>query len=359
MLVALQMISCGGAGSTNSNPTVQPGSSASHAYVSNYGSGDGQTLAGYAVASSNGNLLPFDLSAIKVQAGPTSLVSDGSGRFLYVGSQGGLISGYAIGLATGNLTEVNASPYGAGKQVNFMAVDSAGKYLFSVDNNLSTVWPFTITAGVLSAVASSVAAPSYGVTPAPPLTCAVDPLTRNLYVAMGAAGIEVFHITNGALTDAGNVVPTGGAEPQFVALERTGRFAYVADGVSGVAIYFIDQQTGTLTLMIPSPVATGNHPTRIALTPDSKYMYVVNQGDGTVSQFAINPNGTLTAIAENLRAGTQPVAITTDLAGTFLYVVNQGSDSVSIFRISSIDGTLTAQAPASTGPSPSGIVTVQ
>ena len=38
-------------------------------------------------------------------------------------------------------------------------------------------------------------------------------------------------------------------------------------------------------------------------------------------------------------------------------MVNQGSGTVSIFRINAVDGRLTAQAPASTGPSPFGIVT--
>jgi len=349
--------SCGG-NSANSNPTGQPGGSASHAYVSNYDTGTGQTLTGYAVASTNGNLLSFDLSVIKVPPGPTSVATDGSGKYLYVGSRGGLISGYSIDAVSGALTQNGSSPYGAGRQVNFLTVDSSGKYLFSVDNLSNTVWPFTITAGALNAVASAGPIPSYGVTPDPPVTASVDPMLRNLYVAMGAAGTEIFHISNGALLDAGTVPPTSGAESQFVAIERTGRFAYIADGVSSVAVYLIDQSTGNLSLMLATPVATGSHPTRMALTPDSKYLYVANQGDGTVSQFALTSSGGLASIGTNLAAGNQPVAMTVDPAGLYLYVANQGSDSVAIFRIGAIDGTLTAQAPTGTGPSPSGIVTV-
>ena len=356
-LFAGVLTSCGG-GSANSNPTVQPVGSASRAYVSNYGSGSGQTLTGYAIASTNGNLLGFDLSVTKVPPGPTSLTSDDTGKYLYVGNQGGAISGYSIDAATGSLTELSSSPNGAGRQVNFLTVDGSGKYLFSVDNVLNTVWPFTITAGALSAVASSGTVPSYGVTPGPPLTATVDPLLRNLYVAMGASGTEVFHISGGALLDAGTVPPTSGAEAQFVAIERTGRFAYIADGVSGVSVYFIDPSSGTLTLLSASPVASGNHPTRIALTPDSKYLYVANQGDGTVAQFALSSNGSMVSLGANVASGNQPVAMTVDPAGMYVYVVNQGSDNVSIFRISAIDGTLTAQAPATTGPSPSGIVIV-
>jgi 6-phosphogluconolactonase (cycloisomerase 2 family) len=167
----------------------------------------------------------------------------------------------------------------------------------------------------------------------------------------------VFAINNGALLDVATVPPTSGAQSQFVAIERTRRFAYIADGVSGVSIYFIDPTTGNLTLMTASPIATGSQPTRISLTPASQYMYVANQGDGTVAQFALSSGGGLVSIGPNVAAGNQPVAMTVDSAGMYLYVVNQGSDSVSTFRISAIDGTLTAQAPASTGPSPSGIVT--
>jgi 6-phosphogluconolactonase (cycloisomerase 2 family) len=94
------------------------------------------------------------------------------------------------------------------------------------------------------------------------------------------------------------------------------------------------------------------------MTPDSKYMYVANQGDGTVSQFVLNANGGLTSIGPNVVAGSQPVSGTVDAGGNYLYVVNQASNSASIFPICAIDGTLTAPAPAGTGASPSAIVTI-
>ena len=85
---------------------------------------------------------------------------------------------------------------------------------------------------------------------------------------------------------------------------------------------------------------------------------MANQGDGTTSQFAVTSGGSLVSIRANQTAGIQPVAMTIDPAGMYFYAANQGFDSVSIFRISPIDGTLTAQAPVGTGPSPSGIVIV-
>ena len=362
LLCAALHTSCGGgSSSTFTTPTGQPGGSASHAYVSNYGGGgSGQSLSGYAVSSTNGNLLPFDMSVLKVPTGPLTVITDGQGKFVYVGSLGGVVSAYSYSALDGSLTQIAGSPYGAGKQVDFLTVDSSGKYVFAVDNSLSTIWPFTMSAttGVLTPVPSTSKVPAYAVTPSPPLTATVDPFVHYLYVAMGSAGTEVFQISSSGLVDAGTISAMAGANSEFIAVERTGRFAYVADGTGGIATYFIDPSTGNLVALATIPVPTGSKPNRIILTPDSKYMYVTNQGDGTVSQFALNANGSLTSIGTNLACGIRPVAGVVDAGGTFLYVVNQGSESVSIFRISAIDGTLTAQAPASTGPSPSSIVVV-
>ena len=363
VMCAVSLASCGGGtgGSTYSNPTGQPGGSASHAYVSNYSGGSGQSLFGYAVASTNGNLLPFDVPVIKVPPGPLSIAADGQGKYVYVGSQAGEISAYSYSPANGSLTEIGGSPYGAGQRVNYLFIDSSSKYLFAVDNKLSTVWPFTIAAasGALTAIASTSTVPAYGVTPSPPLTATADPSVHFLYVAMGSAGTEVFQISSSGLVDAGTVPAMGGANSEFVGFERTGRFAYIADGIAGLATYFVDPGTGNLVALATTPVPTGSKPTRIALTPDSKYMYVMNQGDGTVSQFTLNANGSLTSIGPNVACGTQPVEGMVDAGGTFLYVVNQGSDNVSIFRISAVDGTLAVQAPAATGSAPSAIVVMR
>lgn len=356
----LALSSCGGNSSANSTPTGQPGGAASHAYVSNYDNGLGQTLTGYAVASTNGNLLPFDLSAIKVPTGPTSLATASQGKYIYVGSQSGLISAFTIDSVAGGLTQIGGSPYGAGKQVSFLAVDSSSQYLFSVDTASNTVWPFTIaaTSGVLTPVPSSDKVPSYGVTPGPPISATVDPMVKNLYVAMGAAGTEVFHINSGALVDAGTVAPPSGTKSEFVAIERTGRFAYIADGTGSVAAYSIDQSTGLLTWLATTALSSGDLPTSLALAPSGKYLYAANQGANTVSQLALQSDGTLVSLGADVPAGGNPSAMAIDSAATFLYVVNQGSNTVSIYRISALNGTLTVQAPADTGPSPSSIVTI-
>ena len=94
-------------------------------------------------------------------------------------------------------------------------------------------------------------------------------------------------------------------------------------------------------------VSAGNAPTAIAVDPSSRFAYVVNRLDNTLSMYAINPdtgNLTLNSTATNPKAtiatGTQPFRIDFDPAGKFVYVTNEGS-AASIYTVNS-DGTLTS-----------------
>jgi 6-phosphogluconolactonase (cycloisomerase 2 family) len=123
----------------------------------------------------------------------------------------------------------------------------------------------------------------------------------------------------------------------------------------GVAQYTVDSTTGVLTPSTSEWVATGDGPTAIAVDPTSKYAYVVNRLDNTVSMYTIDPttgNLRLNATAANpsgaIGTGTEPFRITFDPSGKFLYVTNEGGVAASIYTVNS-DGTLTSAGM--TGPS--------
>jgi DNA-binding beta-propeller fold protein YncE len=106
-------------------------------------------------------------------------------------------------------------------------------------------------------------------------------------------------------------------------------------------------------------VATGDAPTAIAVDPTSKYAYVVNRNDNTVSMYTIDPttgNLTLNATTANptgaIVTGTEPFRIIFDPSGKFLYVTNEGGVAASIYTVNS-DGTLTSAGM--TGPSTGGL----
>ena len=65
---------------------------------------------------------------------------------------------------------------------------------------------------------------------------------------------------------------------------------------------------GTLTPKTPDSVATGTTPVAIAVAPDGRHVYVVNQGDSTVSTYDVDAAGALT-LASSAATGAGAVQV--------------------------------------------------
>jgi DNA-binding beta-propeller fold protein YncE len=64
--------------------------------------------------------------------------------------------------------------------------------------------------------------------------------------------------------------------------------------------------------MTAPTVPVGKGPTWMAFNGTGQYAYVTNSSDGTVSQFAIGPDGSLTPLGTpTVPTGTKPYAIVT------------------------------------------------
>jgi DNA-binding beta-propeller fold protein YncE len=97
---------------------------------------------------------------------------------------------------------------------------------------------------------------------------------------------------------------------------------------------------GSATALSTGSVSAGSQPVAIVSDPMGHYVYVINQGDASISQFALGAGGTLTALATpvSLPAQTGPVqtfAASVDPSGNFLYVVG-----VSFYANSSVKAPL-------------------
>jgi len=158
-----------------------------------------------------------------------------------------------------------------------------------------------------------------------------------------------------------------GNNPNTVAVNPAGTFAYVANGGASVlngpgtvSAYRVDAATGALTPVPGSPFAAGRYPSSIAVNPAGTFVYVTNGDDNTISAYRIHAStGALTPIPGSPFAGTlsisfspfvgapvakyapEPSCITINPAGTFAYVANFGGDSVSAYRITPATGALT------------------
>ena len=165
--------------------------------------------------------------------------------------------------------------------------------------------------------------------------------------------------STGILTPTTPATVFTGPIPFAITVDPSGKFAYASNNDSGglmtygISQYTIDSVTGVLTQNNPPAVAAGNGPTSVAVDPSGKFAYVVNRSDNTISMFIIDPgSGNLTPNEPaNIATGKQPWRIIIDPSGMFAYVTNQNSASVSIYKLNG-DGTLTVAGTASTGNDP-------
>jgi 6-phosphogluconolactonase (cycloisomerase 2 family) len=250
---------------------------------------------------------------------------------------------------------------------SFTAEPAGPEFVYVANSNSNNVSGYRIDAatGALTPISGSPFAA--GLTP---FSVAVDPTGKFAYVANegdneGKGGnVSAYTIdpTTGALTAISGSHGDAGLAPISVVVDPTGKFAYVANSISNtVSGYTIDPTTGALTTISGSPFTTGYFPASIAVEPTGRFAYVANFGDNNVSAYTINPaTGALTPISGSpFTAGSNPFSVAVNPTGKFAYVANTYSNNVSGYRIDPTTGALTAIAgsPFAAGSQP-GSVTV-
>jgi 6-phosphogluconolactonase (cycloisomerase 2 family) len=369
--LVLFALGCGGSTTVAPTPITPvspnpPSANAEFAYALT-----GYAVSMYTVDSSTGAFTATTPATVETGYAPPQqaaeqMVADPLGRFAYVAnlvsnaSDQATISMYTINPSTGVLTPTTPATVPTGFLPQGIAIDPRGRFVYTVNSDDSSVSMFTInrTTGVLTATTpASVSTLVPGEPLSDPGFLTVDPTGRFLYVtALLSEGAAVFmytiNQTNGLLTPTSPATVYTGGIPFQVRVAPSGEFAYVVNNLSGgemtdgVWQYTVNSTTGVLTANTPNAVAAGNGPTAVAVDPTSKYAYVVNRLDNTVSMFRVDqttghllPNGTIAT-------GVDPFRIDFDPTGRFVYVTNEQS-AASVYRVNS-DGTLTAVG--TTGP---------
>ncbi len=143
-------------------------------------------------------------------------------------------------------------------------------------------------------------------------------------------------------------------------------YLYVTSAKSNPGVvnqYAVDYQTGALT-QIGTPPQAGNNPVAVVAAPNGMFVYVINQGDSSVQEFAVQVDGSLVSknVYKNTAGSpTSPVAASIDGAGKFLYVAytyfsgSSGVGAVSIYPING-DNSLGTATTIQVGNNPIGIV---
>jgi 6-phosphogluconolactonase (cycloisomerase 2 family) len=283
------------------------------AYVVNEGD---KNVSGYTIDPSTGALTAIAGSPFTTGGDPRSMAVDPSGKFAYVADFTGNVLGYTINPSTGALTAIAGSPFTGGQAgLNSVAVDPSGRFAYVVNEDVNNVLGYTInpSTGALTAIAGSPFAAGIGA-----ISVAVDPSGMFAYVAnaqvIGQNGnVSAYTIdsSTGALTAIAGSPFAAGQGPQSVAVDPSGKFAYVANFGGGVSGYTIGPTTGALTPIAGSPFGAGNGPNIGAVDPSGKFAYVTNFSGNNVSGYTIDPStGALTAVAGSpFAAGGGPFSV--------------------------------------------------
>jgi 6-phosphogluconolactonase len=178
----------------------------------------------------------------------------------------------------------------------------------------------------------------------------------------GTAAVTVFNPPPGGGSSSSLTFTTtpGAVDPQSIAVDSAGKFAYVANagcngGVAGyVSMYTINPTTGALAPIGP-PVSSLDYTAEsVTIDPAGKFAFVANAGDdydsdGSVVSYTINATtGALTStgamIMGNCPGLCVPESVTLDPSGKFAYVPNGGGESngVAMYTINSTTGALTS-----------------
>jgi len=141
--------------------------------------------------------------------------------------------------------------------------------------------------------------------------------------------------------------------------------ASAPSGAGYVNEYQVDYISGALVTVPGSPAKAGVNPVTLVTAPSGLFVYVINQGDSTVQEFAVDTGSGALSLKNSYNTGSNPTAAAIDPAGKFLYVTftyqkgysssNPGPGGVSIFPINS-DNSLGTSTTVNVGNNPVGVV---
>ncbi|MGE5150720.1 MAG: lactonase family protein [Rhodospirillaceae bacterium] len=242
---------------------------------------------------------------------PSFLAVDKAGRFLYsVHGDRSDVTAYAIDGKTGHLRVIGRQPTGGYNPIH-LALDATGKFLFVTNYGTDSIAVFPVKDdGTLG--------------PYPTLT--------TLKGSLGPHRTEQKNI-----------------RPHHNPLDHQGRFFYVPNkGADSVMTYRIDPRRCVAVHVNEVATRPGAAPRHIDFHPNKALAYVINELDSTITTYRQDrKSGQLTPIQRvpstpsDFTGYSTGAEIWVDRAGRNVYASNRGHDSIGVFGIDPAKGTLT------------------
>ena len=138
---------------------------------------------------------------------------------------------------------------------------------------------------------------------------------------------QVCAISNGSGSVSDTAIST-------IAIYCSSQLAYVVNSGDGTVSQLLIASDGHLVPLATATTTVGNQPQRMAIDPSGQYAYVSNAGSANLSAWTIDTSGNLQAMSTaTFATGNAPSGLSIDNTGKHLYVCNRGSGNISQFSI--------------------------
>ncbi len=334
-------------------------------YVGTYTGNKSEGIYAYRLDLSSGKCKPLGLAA-KVK-NPSFLAIHPTQRFLYSvseiedrnGKPTGGVSAFAIDKTTGKLAPLNEQS-SEGRGPCHVTVDKTGRMVLVANYGGGSVASLPIGEdGKLAPASSTIQHLGKSANPSrqeAPHAHSINPSPDNAFAVAADLGLDkvlVYRLDPPTGTLVANDPPAAstasGAGPRHFAFHPSSKYAYVINELDcTITAFDYDAKRGTLTpkqtvstLPGAEKVQDGYSTAEIQVHPSGKYAYGSNRGHDTISAFAIDENdGTLRQIQNISTEGSTPRGFGIDPTGRYLLAGNQASDTITVFRIDAKSGKL-------------------
>ena len=333
-------------------------------YVGTYTDKGSKGIYAYRFDPASGTIDSTGLAA--ETANPSFLAVDPNDKYLYAvnevgnfqGRHAGAVSAYAIARETGKLSFLQqVSSLGADPA--HLTLDRRGRYLLVANYTGGNIAVFPVEKdGRLGARTAFVQHAGSSVNKerqAGPHAHAVQVTADNKFVLVADLGLDEllvyrFDAKTGGLSPANppfvKVAP--GSGPRHFAMTPNGKFVYLVNELSStVIVYSFDGSSGRMTELqtistLPGDFKGENTTAEIATDTAGKFLYASNRGDDTIAIFAIDAKtGKLSLVDRVKTGGKEPRHFTFDPTGKWLFAENQTSNDIRVFSVDPNSGRLT------------------
>ena len=309
-------------------------------------------------------ITPVGLAAETIN--PSFLAVHPNHRFLYAVNEvgkykdqnSGAISAFAIDQSTGKLTFLNQVA-SRGADPCYITLDKTGEYVLVANYTGGSVAVFPVLEdGRLGEASAFVQHQGHGTNPERqerPHAHSIDLSPDNHFALVDDLGLDRviayrFDGAKGSLTpnEPAFAKADAGAGPRHFVLHPNSKFAYVINEMQSTVTAFAYNAAGgklrplqTISTL-PKGFKGQNDDAEVQVHPSGKFLYASNRGHDSIAVFAVDPTkGTLTLVEDVPTRGKTPRSFEIDPTGSLLFAANQKSDNIVVFRIDAGTGRLT------------------